>query len=61
MFVAYILVKKNMDKSCNVLIKVSFNGHSYNYFFYVLTNCTNIQIRKKEALSNIKGRNNYGV
>jgi len=50
-----------MDNSCNVVINVSFNGRSYNYFFYVLMSYPNVQIRKKAALPNIKGRNNYGV
>ena len=51
----------NMDNTCNMVINVSSNGRSYNYFIYIFMSCSNIQIRKKAALQNIKGRNIYGV
>ena len=50
-----------MDKTCNVVINVSLNGHSCNYLFYVFIGYLNIQIRKKTNLPNIKGRNIYEV
>ena len=49
------------NNACNLVIDVSFNGRSYNYFFYLFTSFSNIQIREKVALPNIKGRNIYGV
>ena len=36
-----------MGLSCNVIIKVSFIGHSYNYFFYIIIYCANNQSKKK--------------
>ena len=50
-----------MDIACNMVINVSFNGHSYNYYFYVFIKYSNIHIRKKATLPNRKGRNIYGV